>query len=110
MIKEFINIKEFKDYIRTHGFCENCECAIKYPKCLDLCGLGSLFVLLDETPMIEAKPVVHAHWEKEFFTNERQRVCSACFATVRQTLYDDGEPRLFKHCPWCGAQMDEEIK
>ena len=71
---------------------------------------GAMCVLdaIDEMPTIEAKPVVHAHWEKEFFTNERQRVCSACFATVRQTLYDDGEPRLFKYCPWCGAQMDEK--
>ena len=63
--------------------------------------------MVNRAPTIEAKPVVHAHWEKEFFTNYRQRVCSVCFATVRQTLYDDGEPRLFNYCPWCGAQMDE---
>lgn len=45
-------------------------------------------------------------WEKKFFTNDRQRVCSLCNCTVRQPSYDKDETTLFKFCPFCGAKMD----
>ncbi len=44
-------------------------------------------------------------WEKTFFTNDRQRVCSICHCTVRQPSYDKGETTLFNYCPKCGADM-----
>ena len=63
---------------------------------------------IDNAPTIEAKPIVHAHWEewyppKEFILTGEEKlfVCSNCtakFETVENS----------KFCPWCGAQMDEK--
>lgn len=62
---------------------------------------------LKNAPTIEAKPVVHAHWEehREFYEDEGFEgyyySCSNCGGT----LYGDVEGFNFCHC--CGAQMDE---
>lgn len=67
------------------------------------------FLKIDEAPMAEAKPVVHAHWEehREFYEDEGFEgyyySCSNCGGT----LYGDVEGFNFCHC--CGAQMDEKI-
>lgn len=65
--------------------------------------------LIVSAPTIEAKPVVHAHWEehREFYEDEGFEgyyySCSNCGGT----LYGDVEGFNFCHC--CGAQMDEEF-
>ena len=48
-------------------------------------------------PTIEAKPVVHAHWEE---IANGYMVCSYCRESVE-------ENRKYSYCPICGAQMDE---
>ena len=55
-------------------------------------------------PTIEAKPIVHAHWDytgssvNSFIAVDR---CSNCGA-------EDENGVMYDFCPWCGAQMDEE--
>lgn len=58
--------------------------------------------LIDKAPTIEAKPVVHAHWEN---WGSEGTVCSKCHGRV---LYEcDEHEEKSKFCPHCGAQMDE---
>ena len=65
--------------------------------------------IIDKQPTIEAKPVVHAHWVTDFdFDPEEEQelyfyFCSNC----KDSLFGDKED--FKYCPYCGAQMDEEV-
>ena len=53
--------------------------------------------IIEETPTIDAEPVVHGHWAKHNFLGHEQFACSEC-----QTL---GSPQ-WKRCPVCEAKMD----
>lgn len=55
--------------------------------------------MVNRAPTIEAKPVVHAHWEE---IANGFMVCSHCKESVE-------ENRKYSYCPICGAQMDEEF-
>ena len=76
------------------------DCRCGYVQVVDV---GSI----EEAPTIEAKPVVHAHWETDFdFDPEEEQeiyfyFCSKC----KNELFGNKED--FKYCPYCGAQMDE---
>lgn len=52
--------------------------------------------LIVSAPTIEAKPVVHAHWNQ---IANGFMVCSHCEEPVE-------ENRKYSFCPLCGAQMD----
>lgn len=54
---------------------------------------------VESAPTVEAKPVVHAHWEE---IANGFMVCSHCKESVE-------ENRKYSYCPICGAQMDEVI-
>lgn len=61
-------------------------------------------VIINQFPTVEAKPVVHAHWESKKIMARtpfaKNYYCSNC----------KDEPLECKHiCGNCGAQMDEEI-
>jgi hypothetical protein len=64
--------------------------------------------LIEKAPTIEAKPVVHAHWEK---VREGLHICSYCKvkAPIESDEYDYMES-LSTYCPLCGALMDEKEK
>ena len=53
--------------------------------------------IIEETPTVDAEPVVHGHWVKHNFLGHEQWACSEC-----QTL---GSPQ-WKRCPVCEAKMD----
>ena len=79
-----------------------------FPNCGE-CVANFIYEMLKKAPTIEAKPVVHAHWReyyppKEFILTgeEKLYICSNCDAK-----YSHIENQRF--CPWCGAQMDEEV-
>ena len=60
-----------------------------------------LLAYIEEAPTIEAKPIVHAHWEK---WGCEGTVCSNCYGRV---LYEcDEQEKKSKYCPHCGATMD----
>ena len=61
--------------------------------------------LIKAAPTIEAKPVIHAHWEE---VREGRHICSNCKvkASLTSDEYDYIED-LSDYCPSCGAQMDE---
>lgn len=73
--------------------------------------VGGTFVIVKDwvnrQPTIEAKPVVHAHWEE---VREGRHICSNCKvkASLTSDEYDYMED-LSDYCPSCGAQMDEEV-
>ena len=59
-----------------------------------------------DTPTVEAKPVVHAHWiyhMDDLFPAESTQECSHCHIEVSATIEAEN------YCPSCGAQMDEEF-
>lgn len=91
--------KDFCDGCNNYGGVR-CSC----------CKVEDILVALEEAPTIEAKPVVHAHWEehREFYEDEGFEgyyySCSNCGGT----LYGDVEGFNFCHC--CGAQMDEVVE
>lgn len=60
---------------------------------------GILETEIQKAPTIEAKPIVHAHWEE---IANGFMVCSHCKESVE-------ENRKYSYCPICGAQMDEVI-
>ena len=61
--------------------------------------------LLKVQPAIEAKPVVHAHWDE---VSGGRTICTNC---GNYPLYDYfGRLKLSDICPHCGAQMDEVTK
>lgn len=74
-----------------------------------VCG-DILLNFLDNAPTIEAKPIVHAHWEKgcdDEYIVIPWWTCSHCgkgALTKKETIYDQV---LTDYCPYCGAQMDE---
>lgn len=107
MAERFMGVEALKDFIRK-DYCTICDCSIEYPECLPLCGLEGLFELIDEAPTIEAKPVVHAHWEE---VRKGCHICSNCKvkASLTSDEYDYMED-LSDYCPCCGAQMDEVIE
>lgn len=62
-------------------------------------------VYVNQQPTIEAKPVVHAHWDN---VSGGRTICTNC---GNYPLYDYfGRLKLSEICPHCGAQMDEEVK
>ncbi len=52
---------------------------------------------IDNAPTIDAKPVVHGHWEKRY--KSKYYRCSVCGGIVEDEWHN---------CPHCGAKMDEE--
>ena len=81
--------------------CYNCR-NFKDMKC-DYCGTADYIYMIEDMPTVEAKPVVHAHWEpKKIMVKTpfaRNYYCSNC----------KDEPFECKHiCGNCGAQMDEK--
>ncbi len=58
--------------------------------------------IIDHAPTIEAKPVVHAHWEGGIVTFLH---CSNCGEKALGTCFE--EEFMSNYCPNCGALMDE---
>ena len=74
---------------------------------------GAMCVLnaVDTMPTIEAKPVVHAHWEFMGYDDHGDSIyaCTNCNYNVAATA-DHRPSKNIKYCPFCGAQMDEKNK
>ena len=90
-------IDEINDMWQNHKVYLNNEPVVHFGAVIDLIGAASV---------IEAKPVVHAHWEKQNYIDMyyTEVHCSSCGKRVlaeHQTEY--------KYCPSCGAQMDELV-
>ena len=88
--------------------CYNCR-NFKDMKC-DYCGTADYIYMIEDMPTVEAKPVVHAHWEEywDYNYDNYSYCCSNCgkdALTKEGTMYDQV---LTKLCPYCGAQMDEK--
>ena len=86
-------------------YCSNCGTKL-VRNCHDAdCWIDYARRTLETLPTIEAKPVVHAHWEEK---HSLHHVCSNCRNDARYKMwgYDVSED-LSDFCPHCGAQMDE---
>lgn len=64
--------------------------------------ISEVTYLLDRAPTIEAKPVVHAHWENEHL-NRYGHLCHCCSNCGFSASHKDKN-----WCANCGAQMDEK--
>ena len=80
------------------------EAYSEYPQDLNF---DDAIACIEDAPTIEAKPVVHAHWEE---VREGRHICSNCKvkASLTSDEYDYMED-LSDYCPYCGAQMDEVV-
>ena len=47
--------------------------------------------------------VIHAHWITD---DNEQCYCSACMDKHHRPMFFKPHPQ-WRHCPWCGAKMDE---
>lgn len=64
---------------------------------------GRMKKAVEETPTIDAVPVVHGQWLRENIRPKSYlRVCSMC----KRLAYFCGEGCSYKYCPNCGAKMD----
>ena len=105
MAERLIDAEAYKSYIRKTycQYCDGCFDEWRHDDCWQLYAIKTL----EAIPTIEAKPVVHAHWETDFdFDPEEEQeiyfyFCSKC----KNELFGNKED--FKYCPYCGAQMDE---
>ena len=84
-------IQKIKAEALEHGFAPE-----------SVCG-DILLNFLDNAPTIEAKPVVHAHWEGD--------TCSHCKLRWKENMCDDADDWGYfdpmpDYCCNCGAQMD----
>ncbi len=61
--------------------------------------------ILENMPTIEAKPVVHAHWEEQ---NDETHFCSRCGNDATYTF--EGKELVGFLCPFCGVQMDKVVE
>lgn len=96
MAERLIDAEAYKSYIRKTycQYCDGCFDEWRHDDCWQWYAIRTL----EEMPTIEAKPVVHAHWDKR----NNAMTCSGCGFIY----YSNG--KTFEFCPECGAQMDEE--
>ena len=90
-------IDEINDMWQNHKVYLNNEPVVHFGAVIDLIGAASV---------IEAKPVVHAHWEWTGVLEEKMFICSHC----RECAHYDGTTWWTDPFCWnCGAQMDELV-
>ena len=65
---------------------------------------GILEIEIQKAPTVEAKPIIHAHWEEQ---NDGTHFCSRCGNDATYTY--EGKELVGFLCPFCGAQMDELV-
>ena len=71
-------------------------------------GIETVFEYIEYLPAIEAKPVVHAHWEEHLEYQDDHFACwSYSCSNCNELLYSSWEHS--KYCSHCGAQMDELV-
>ena len=63
--------------------------------------------MIDNEPTVEAKPVVHAHWA--LFGKDGTDTDYGCTNCGYTFTTSGSYPQSVHYCPYCGAQMDEEI-
>ena len=87
-----------KSTVMRQGACSEEEAWFKAP---------DIFAAVRNALVVEAEPVVHAHW----VMRGGRRYCSACGtrACVTRDTDDFWYTVGTKRCPECGAHMDEEI-
>ena len=66
-------------------------------------GVNHALEIIAKAPIVEAEPVVHAHWVDR--PDGAYRICSNCRSGV-PTMQ---RPLAWLRCPVCGAHMDEEV-
>ena len=74
-------------------------------------SLTLLEKFIDNAPTIEAKPIIHAHWNydgEDDWTGLCSWFCSNCSSFIETE--EDTLSCGYNFCPNCGAQMDEVVK
>ena len=95
MTEKFANVETMVEFVKKYTSCINGETTME---CVERS--------IRNAPTIEAKPVVHAHWEEQ---NDGTHFCSRCGNDATYTY--EGKELVGFLCPFCGAQMDSlEVK
>lgn len=58
---------------------------------------------IEECPTIDAELVRHGHWIR------KPHWCVSCSCCGKNTHDYEGEVELYNFCPYCGADMREEV-
>ena len=69
-----------------------------------MADLTDLREVLEDCTTVDAKPVVHAHWQK--YDDSEFCYCSYC----GKPSAEDDNVSWHGYCPICGATMDEELE
>lgn len=103
MAERLIDRKALRKDIEER-ICKNCGVRNE-PLACHFCKAGRVISRVENAPTVEAKPVVHAHWEE---IRQGLHICSSCKvkASLTSDEYDYMED-LSDYCPHCGARMDE---
>lgn len=103
MAERLIDAEAYKSYIRKTycQYCDGCFDEWRHDDCWQWYAIRTL----EEMPTIEAKSIVHAHWDE---VSGGRTICTNC---GNHPLYDYfGRLKLSDICPHCGAQMDGKEK
>lgn len=69
--------------------------------------LQDFVALLEDAPTVDAEPIVHGHWVRDFsITEDTFYKCSVCGR--QECLMEKYDPKVEMPYCHCGAKMDEE--
>lgn len=102
-----IDADVLKEYFGIGKECGNCDYMHKNRSLKCEQTLRSIYDFcdaIDVQPTIEAKPVIHSHWESVFGNTSRWE-CKNC-----GRIFDDKDRHEELYCGECGARMDGDTE
>ena len=92
-MSKYINADKFKELVHNSAWWNDADA-------------GDVLQMIDDFPMEDVAPVIHAHWEQ----NESGKIrCSYCKHKMHLVPESNYACEPF-YCAFCGAKMDEEVK
>ncbi len=79
-------------------------------------GIRKALRCMEQTPTIDAVPVVHGRWNftdfvgEDWYSIKRAWECSICRHQVESKSKNHIYPKHMKYCPNCGAKMDGDTE
>lgn len=68
--------------------------------------LSAVITYLSDQPIVDAVPVVHAYWQR--YKEDSSEINFRCSHCKGYHFHNGAMRKKYKHCPNCGAKMDQE--
>lgn len=69
---------------------------------------SSVFDAIDNLPVADVAPAIHAKWVEEYDFGGSSYYCSNCKEDALTKVETDYDYVCSKYCPHCGARMDKD--